>query len=123
MTTEIKRDLHADLAICNAAQSGPWKISGGKFGEMNIYAGELRIVSDIDYDMEAEATFITEARTGWPIAIERAISAEEQVGALIELLREATNMIIPNESEYRCDYRRKYISDQLGKIVPEEADE
>ncbi|WP_449600350.1 hypothetical protein [Paenibacillus sp. Marseille-Q9583] len=26
-TTETKRDLHADLAICSAATSGPWRVT------------------------------------------------------------------------------------------------
>lgn len=78
MTTGTKRDLHADLAICAAATEGPWNIGGGKFGETNVYAGDFRIVRDIDYDKQADATFIAEARTGWPHAIERAIAAEAE---------------------------------------------
>jgi hypothetical protein len=93
--TEIKRDLHADLAICNAAQSGPWKVGGGKFGETNVYAGDIRIVRDIDYDKQADATFITEARTGWPHAIERAISAETE---LAEETRMVERLVASQES-------------------------
>lgn len=88
MTTETKRDLHADLAICNAATGGWWKVGGGKFGETNVYTypGGHKVVSDIDYDKQADAAFIAEARTGWPHAIERAIRAEdkwEQLRAIV----------------------------------------
>lgn len=91
--TETKRDLHADLAICNAATAGPWKVGGGKFGETNVYAGDTRVVRDIDYDKEADATFIAEARTAWHHAIERAISAEAEVERLKAHIKRAIYLL------------------------------
>lgn len=72
MTTAPKnqaRDLEADLAICEAATSGPW-------------------------ENEANIRFAAEAREGWPYAIRRALAAEEEIDRLrneISMLYEALN--------------------------------
>ncbi|MBG9735808.1 hypothetical protein [Paenibacillus alvei] len=86
MATNNKRDLHADLAICDAATPGPWRIYGGKLGETNVYyppyENHNEVVSDIDFDRPHDATFIAESREGWPEAIRRAIAAEAEVERL-----------------------------------------
>lgn len=86
--TEIKRDLHADLAICSAATAGPWRkltkyeeaiVNADTFSDVVTVSGDDMAYVDIE---PADATFITEARTAWPIAIERAINAEAEVERL-----------------------------------------
>ncbi|PAD72399.1 hypothetical protein [Paenibacillus campinasensis] len=127
MTTENKRDLAADLAICEAATDGPWEWLAdivdndtlrGDGGYVCHFGSEYRGLAG-EEPYEDDKRFIAEAREGWPEAIRRAMAAEEQVGALIELLREAIDMITPNETDYKCDYRRRYVRHQIGKIVPE----
>lgn len=97
--TEIKRDLRVDLAICAAASAGPWLFEpgsdpewdGGFEGGIIAHGGDY--VCDFGdstqyYPSEGsppsteDATFITEARTGWPHAIERAINAEKELAQL-----------------------------------------
>lgn len=120
MTTEYKRDLAADLAICEAAAPA-FTLHQGVY---SVPTGGTTIETEIcrdDYEplTVSDTEFILEAREGWPEAIRRAMAAEDQVGALIELLRETIGLIQPNESEYKCDYRREYVWHQIGKIVPE----
>lgn len=66
----VGRDWAADRAICDAATAGPWRLYGGKFGETNIYADDVVIASDIDWDRTHDGRFIAEARTGWPAALD-----------------------------------------------------
>lgn len=87
--TEIKRDLSADLAICSAAQPGPWLRFtewGREVVRDDTFADVISIGGPHDgeyVDMSPEdATFIVEARTYWPHAIERAIRAEAEVESL-----------------------------------------
>jgi hypothetical protein len=78
--TEIKRDLRADLAIINAATCGPWSIDGdNNVDGPDTGYGELRVATlegTARREQSDNATFIAEARTAWPHAIERAINAE-----------------------------------------------
>lgn len=95
MTTETKRDLHADLALCEAATEGPWRYGGDKWGDLVVYSSEKRgfhnnggEIAEIDGPNEVNnAKFITESRTGWPHAIERALSAEMKWEQLREIVR------------------------------------
>lgn len=41
----------------------------------------------------------------------------EIIEELTELTREVINLIIPNESEYKCDYRRDWASGRLREIL------
>ncbi len=90
MTTEIKRDLLADMVICDAATEGPWKYGGDKWGDLEVYSPSQRgfhnnggCIAEIDEPDEiANAVFITEAREGWPDAIRRALAAEAKWDAL-----------------------------------------
>lgn len=73
-TTDTRRDLSADQALCDAYRT-EWIAEG-------IYLVEYDRLTEqgcdliASFERESEAEFAVEARTGWPIAIERAISAE-----------------------------------------------
>lgn len=103
MTTETKRDLRADQVICEAASVGPWLFDPGNVPEWDggdeggILAHNGEYVCDFGDSTQyyptqgtapspADVTFITEARTGWPHAIERAINTERWLLALVEAL-------------------------------------
>ena len=94
-TTETQRDLHADLAICSAATAGPWKARGwtvptadqynvgSTYDDSELFTAWQGVRYPGGPEVSAEqarlnAIFAAEARTGWPIAIERAISAEAE---------------------------------------------
>lgn len=79
----MKRDLHADLRLCEAATVGPWET--GYDHEEQRYCVEAVnevswgggfIVADCAY--KEDAKFIAEAREGWPHAIRRALEAEAE---------------------------------------------
>lgn len=81
-TTETRRDLHADLALIEevgAHQPGVWFVMHGTDVEREWPPGSCELDS-VAYSAGSPsvAEFIAEARTGWPIAIERAISAEAE---------------------------------------------
>lgn len=92
MTTEIKRDLAADLAICEAATVGPWT------NFCDVKCEDTEYVTDYDeltesggdlvatFERVADATFTAEAREGWPHAIRRAVAAETERDALREIV-------------------------------------
>jgi len=73
------RDLEADLAICEAATSGPYFIRPCECGcnsvTMSITLTDGRFLPE-------DARFIAEAREGWPYAIRRALVAEAEVDRL-----------------------------------------
>lgn len=83
MTTENKRDLAADLAICEAAASA-FTLHQGVYA---IPTGGTTVETEIcrdDYEplTVSDTEFILEAREGWPEAIRRAIAAEAEVEKL-----------------------------------------
>ena len=86
-----KRDLKADLELCNKATPGPWE-----FGP--IYAGT--IAGELDEERHrANRELLNNFREGWPHAIERAIKAEAEVEQLkgeIEQLLEIAFAHIPD---------------------------
>lgn len=84
MTTETKRDLAADLALCEAATPGPWFVGGGPANEIRQPNGSRRrrITTPPDADGIKDASFIAQAREGWPHVIRRAIEAEAEVAKL-----------------------------------------
>ncbi|MBR8661184.1 hypothetical protein [Brevibacillus sp. NL20B1] len=93
--SETKRDLHSDLAICNAATPGPWAAEKGyEQSERGNYVysqaeGSVVCAEQDGTDCvltDADARFIAEARTGWPHAIERALAAEKEVARLTGLV-------------------------------------
>lgn len=101
MPNENKRDLAADLAICEAATVGPWAWADGKreyndLGRVTSPEGDVCNFGNYaryyptagEEPSKADATFIAEARTGWPRAIERALAAEDET----DLLRDQIGM-------------------------------
>lgn len=97
-----KRDLNADLAVCNAATEGPWAVSDLVRGYVIVDIGKyVPIATTVEYhddgseylrlnydDYADNQRFIAEARTGWPHAIERALAAEIAIqGEQEEMLR------------------------------------
>lgn len=73
MTTENKRDLAADLVLCEAATPGPWTVKYNDF----LYDANGELLAELMGDGANDAIF-TEAREGWPHAIRRAMAAEEK---------------------------------------------
>ena len=101
----MKRDLKADLELCNKATPGPWyrKKTGANFKGFSsevIIADTSRYATGNKVYAEPkggqfpanDADFIAQAREGWPHAIERAIKAEslvrELVGVIDDLCRQ-----------------------------------
>lgn len=87
-----KRDLKADLELCNKATEGPWEHKyGPEFSE--IYANDSNTPLAVVGHNPHDANFIVHAREGWPHAIERAIKAEELNRELVETLKKAHEYI------------------------------
>jgi len=110
-----KRDLLADLEICNKATLGPWSVDakaepGTVIAELNdsgtLYICECDFGWDYSPDSSKNAEFIAVAREGWPEAIDRAIKAEKK----IELLRAELN-------EESMTWQRKEIDCLREKLV------
>ncbi|RCX22890.1 hypothetical protein DFP94_101479 [Fontibacillus phaseoli] len=83
MTTEITRDLAEDLAICEAAISGPWHLMPSVHSEYQYEVCRSDFLDTIVASAitEDDARFIAEAREGWPHAIRRAVEAESALSA------------------------------------------
>jgi alkylated DNA nucleotide flippase Atl1 len=81
MTTKNKRDLAADLAICEAATAGPvdYFESIDSEYEYEVCRKDLldTIIASVITDQDAR--FIAEAFEGWPVAIRRAMAAEKSL--------------------------------------------
>ena len=105
----MKRDLKADLELCNKATPGPWyrKKTGANFKGFSsevIIADTSRYATGNKVYAEAkggqfpanDADFIAQAREGWPHAIERALKAET-------LLRD----ILPMAMWVSCMYKNE----------------
>ena len=87
-----KRDLLADLELCDRATQGPWRHDEWNLDCSEVYApGVDNPIILVGHDPYA-ADFIVQAREGWPHAIERAIKAEslarELVGVIDDLCRQ-----------------------------------
>lgn len=105
------RDLHADLAICDASTEAPWHTSS--LTEGYIIAGDEKcttIATVIEYnddgteylrlghhDCQDNRIFIAESRQGWPEAIRRAIAAEASLDKLVRAY------IVQDNSRYGID--------------------
>jgi len=83
MTTKAKRDLSADLALCEAATPGPL------YAKNEEWPGNANLRYWVDNQDDGigcfvryeDAKFAAEAREGWPYAIRRAIAAEAELDA------------------------------------------
>jgi hypothetical protein len=81
--TETKRDLTADLAICDAATESDYWVGLHSSEGVSVNSGICLIAKVRD---RPTARFIAEARTGWPDAIKRALEAEREVARLRRVL-------------------------------------
>lgn len=95
-----KRDLKADLELCNRATPGPWIETDESNLEVfveNTWGDP--VLYEIQHDgphtaiRQEDMEFLIEAREGWPYAIERAIEAEELNRELVEALKKAHEYI------------------------------
>ncbi|QIC06152.1 hypothetical protein GOP56_11360 [Brevibacillus sp. 7WMA2] len=86
------RNLREDLAICNEAMENSCTECGW--------------------------TFIAEARTGWPHAIERALDAEMKVAQMERRLRAVESTVERMLDSYGCqdfwDFVMEYESEEVG---------
>lgn len=85
------RDLQADLAICGATTPGPYEVRLCDCGCNQIYIDKQGKLTNED------VKFFTEARTGWPYAIRRALAAEAEIDRLQNELA-----ILQEQLEQRC---------------------
>lgn len=109
----MKRNLHDDLAICEAASLGKYYASAEEWpGNANL----RHWVSD-HYDgigcfiRYEDARFDAEAREGWPEAIKRAINAETELREATTRLRELEVLFVTEEDK-RCHYEA--LADKLA---------
>jgi hypothetical protein len=75
----MKRDLKADLELCNKATPGSWVFNG-----ISVLGAHGLLIARTPNDADAE--FIAQAREGWPHAIERALKAEALARKLLDVL-------------------------------------
>jgi hypothetical protein len=95
-----KRDLKADLELCNKATPGPWEFERPwEFGP--IYAGAIADALDEERD-RANRELLNNFREGWPHAIERALKAEALARELVEALQGVSGMLDYATGECRC---------------------
>ena len=73
-----KRDLKADLELCNRASGESWKQASDTGYPYIIMDETFENVMAV-YCTGDDAQFIAQAREGWPHAIERAIEAEAKL--------------------------------------------
>ncbi|WP_279041746.1 hypothetical protein [Brevibacillus borstelensis] len=87
----IRRDLQADLKICEAATPGPWRMNDSDMYEDNIvwgpkgpgYGAVARVENDYPRKPRInDARFVAEAREGWPETIRYAMSLEREIDRL-----------------------------------------
>ena len=74
----MKRDLKADLELCNRASGESWKQASDTGYPYIIMDETFENVMAV-YCTGDDAQFIAQAREGWPHAIERAIEAEAKL--------------------------------------------
>lgn len=114
--SETKRDLAADLAICNAATPGPWAVGS----ELSVYQAALGgTICDVgdpyprgDNRPCENMRFIAEARTGWPHAIKRALDAE----AALEVANSALGSVLADVARLRSVLQR--MDDRRNPMLP-----
>jgi hypothetical protein len=140
MTTEDKRDLAADLAICEAATAGPWTHSRLAAGYVMTNDDLCETVASVvEYNEDGSVykelggenwrsnrTFIAEAREGWPIAIRRAIAAEKAAQEFADIINakqaevERLEAFIQHESELAIsDIERMEAAEKKNAILIE----
>ena len=108
-----KRDLRADLELCNKATPGPWEVFPPLCGPegQTVYqvdsGGPICDVSDPyprgDNKPQENMMFIAQAREGWPHAIERALEAEALARELVDVLGRVTPRYLEGRLELDLD--------------------
>lgn len=122
MTTEIKRDLAVDLAICETARPGPWRAELSVPERGDRRPAVLTHFDDYwqdefihaDFACMIDAKFAAEAREGWPHAIRRAIAAETERD--VEERRRRTVEAAADDLAYDNVRLRKSLSDVLVAV-------
>lgn len=99
------RDLKADQALCDAATVGPWNASSDEWPGndnlqywVNTHWDGILCAGTFD-----DARFASEARTGWPHAIRRALDAEAEVERLKAII--ADKDVYQRAEEFETAYR------------------
>ena len=83
-----KRDLKADLELCNRATIGPWKVRTYCDYPFVILRDNLDEERDVYpevmalYSTDKDAHFIAQAREGWPYAIRKVHEQEIIMGTM-----------------------------------------
>lgn len=124
---ESKRDFNADKRTCDAATVGPWiKYASGGDKEAQVFnATDTFPIATFGFTNEDEdATFIAEARTGWPAALEhiRAQDAEiERLRADNERLRKAErHTYVDAFTAGMCEYAFELMSGKTPEEIGEQ---
>ena len=117
-----KRDLKADLELCNKATPGPWVICDW---DTDVCGGIITpdtqevVIEAEDWGMPVkvkreDADFIVQAREGWPHAIERALELEEELTRCGNTLVELT--IALKDDRKRADKTETIIRELLDAV-------
>lgn len=146
--TETPRDLQADLAICEAATPGPWRVYRSQYFDCEWECGHKaddppceKGVGECEYIKQREpadvggpfevdcgeyrglsnenAEFIAAAREGWPHAIKRALAAERRVRQLESAVRDALAWLQQYQERYHL-VDEPPIARQLREVLGEE---
>lgn len=126
MTMESKRDLHVDLAICDAATAGPWEWKEGEWRELGRITSPSWVVCSFGNEEtyypsagaepnDEDIAFIAESRQGWPEAIRRAIAAEAENERLREALRSIMHVSAWDGIAYELDRCYVIAKEALGR--------
>ena len=124
----MKRDLKADLELCNKATPGPWEIclgSGVSFCTAVMTADGRYMICYclpdwfLDEGVAPEnhvpnLQFIAEAREGWPHAIERARRAEAEVERLRGELEQLLEIAFAHIPDVMLEYGYYVNANPLG---------
>ncbi len=114
-----KRDLKADLELCNKATANAWYWSDGDPIVVGTDKGEPILWIQRRPEPRADdITFLCNAREGWPHAIERALKAELLVWELAEILNGIQGATIVASLAGDCEDGIGLILEQVGRARP-----
>ena len=108
-----KRDLKADLELCNKATPGPWR-AGESFVITFHDEWICEVVGEYSMDCEDNMRFVAQAREGWPHAIERALEAEDLCRELVEALEVAFELLEDHQPNWYLRMHFNQINNALG---------
>ncbi|KAA8750195.1 hypothetical protein [Paenibacillus sp. UASWS1643] len=110
MTTETKRDIHADLALCEAAVTTEDYYVEDREDEVVIVGNDGMEIAEFYRLTDAE--FYCESREGWPESLRRAIAAEarlKEAEAEVERLRDENHTLtltVAYQDEWKAEAER-----------------